>query len=67
MVGALADVLDKEGQEVGPLVTGKLDDGDGGDDLGSGSTGLDVGGAQGLQGKLLNLGLGLVVCLLQPF
>lgn len=67
MIGALADVLDKEGQKVGPLVTGKLDDGDGGDDLGSGSTGLDVGGAQCLQGKLLNLGLGLVVCLLQPF
>lgn len=34
MIGALAHVLDEERQQIGPLVAGQLDGGDGGDDLG---------------------------------
>ncbi|KAJ3476642.1 hypothetical protein NLG97_g9059 [Lecanicillium saksenae] len=54
------------GHELGPLVSGQLDGGNGGDDLGGGVAGLGVGGGEGLEGQLLDAVLGFIVCLLEP-
>lgn len=67
VVGALADVLDEEGEQVGPLAAGQLDGGNGRDDLSGGVAGAGVGGGEGLEGQLLDAVLGLVVGLLEPF
>ena len=67
LVGALANVLDEEGQQVVPLTTGQLDGSNGRYDLSSSVASADVGRGEGLQGELLDAVLGVVVCVLEPF
>ena len=66
MLGALANVPHEPVHEIGPLVPGKLNRSDGGDDLGGRLAGLSIGGRECLERQLLDARLALLVGL-EPF
>lgn len=67
LVGStFTDVLNKDGHQISPLIPGKLDRGDGRDDLGGSSAGLGIRRGESLERKLLNSAFRLIVGLLQP-
>jgi hypothetical protein len=53
--------------EIRPLIPGKLDGGNRGDDLGRRLAGLGIGGTECLKRQLLDARLRLLVGLVEPF